>query len=123
MIITPGQQKYRAGYDKPFDMQRTLANDAINKASKLLIIGYGFNDSHLEVHLDAKIKSGTPTLILTQSLTPGARVQLTHNSVWALEKDLNVENGTIAHIGQETICLPGEDIWDINGFVTGVLGK
>ncbi len=39
LIITPGRDKYRAGYDQPFDMQRELANVAIDRASKLLIIG------------------------------------------------------------------------------------
>ena len=123
LIITPGQQKYRAGYDKPFDMQRNLANDAINKASKLLIIGYGFNDSHLEVHLDTKIKSGTPTLILARSLTEKTRFHLTRASVKALERDSSTEKGTIVHFGSQSLALPNEELWDINGFVKGVMGK
>ena len=123
LIITPGQQKYRAGYDKPFDMQRTLANEAITKASKLLIIGYGFNDSHLEVHLDAKIKSGTPTLILARTLTDKTRFHLTRGSVKALELNASAGKGTVVHFGSQTLTLPDDDIWDINGFVTGVMGK
>lgn len=123
LIITPGQQKYRAGYDKPFDMQRTLANEAINKASKLLIIGYGFNDSHLEVHLDAKIKSGTPTLILTHSLTTKTRLHLARASVKALEHNAAAGKGTVVHSNLQTLILPDEELWDINSFVMGVMGK
>lgn len=123
LIITPGQQKYRAGYDKPFDMQRSLANEAIIKASKLLIIGYGFNDDHLEVHLDAKIKSGTPTLILARNLTGNTLVHLTRPSVRALEQNAAIGKGTIVHFGSQTLTLQDEDLWDVNGFVTGVMGK
>ncbi len=67
MIITPGLNKYRAGYNFPFDKHRDLANDYLKRASRLLIIGYGFNDDHLQTHLVRRIEEGTPTLILTQS--------------------------------------------------------
>lgn len=40
LIITPGINKYRAGYDAPFDKHRDLANDYIKQASRLLIVGY-----------------------------------------------------------------------------------
>ncbi|WP_176555922.1 hypothetical protein [Bacillus cereus] len=48
LIITPGANKYRNGYDTPFDIHRVKANSAIDTASKFIIIGYGFNDEHLE---------------------------------------------------------------------------
>lgn len=67
LIITPGLNKYRAGYEEPFDKHRELANDYINRASRLLIIGYGFNDDHLQVHLLKRIQSGVPTIILTRT--------------------------------------------------------
>lgn len=67
LIITPGINKYRAGYNSPFDKHRELANDYIKKASRLLVVGYGFNDDHLQTHLVKRIQDGTPTLILNQS--------------------------------------------------------
>ena len=69
MIITPGLNKYRAGYDSPFDKHRDLANDYIKQARRLLVVGYGFNDDHLQTHLLRKISDGTPTLILNRSLS------------------------------------------------------
>jgi hypothetical protein len=56
LIITPGLNKYRNGYNSPFDTHRERANHAISKATKILIIGYGFNDDHLETHLKQKIR-------------------------------------------------------------------
>lgn len=41
LIITPGINKYRAGYNSPFDKHRDLANDYIKRAGRLLIVGYG----------------------------------------------------------------------------------
>ena len=68
LIITPGLNKYRAGYSAPFDKHRELANDYINRSTHLLIIGYGFNDDHLQTHLVRRIEEGIPTLILNRSL-------------------------------------------------------
>ena len=67
LIITPGIHKYRAGYDFPFDKHRDLANDYIDRASRLLMVGYGFNDDHLETHLEKLIREGTPTLALNRT--------------------------------------------------------
>jgi len=67
LIITPGLNKYRAGYESPFDKQRELANEHINRSSRLLVVGYGFNDDHLQTHLVRKIASGAPTLVLART--------------------------------------------------------
>jgi hypothetical protein len=73
LMITPGVNKYKAGYDAPFDKHRDLANEHIDKSARLLIIGYGFNDDHLQTHLLTRIESGTPTLVLTRTPTPKAQ--------------------------------------------------
>ncbi len=73
LIITPGLNKYRAGYEIPFDKHRELANSHIQKASRLLIVGYGFNDDHLQVHLMQRLRDGTPCLILNRSLNDTVR--------------------------------------------------
>ena len=70
LIITPGLNKYRAGYSAPFDKHRDLANDYLRRASRLLIVGYGFNDDHLQTHLLKQIQDGTPTLILNRQANP-----------------------------------------------------
>ncbi len=69
LMITPGLNKYRAGYNSPFDKHRDLANDYIKQSSRLLVVGYGFNDDHLQTHLIKRIQDGTPTLILNQSIS------------------------------------------------------
>lgn len=120
LIITPGRDKYRAGYNQPFDMHRELANHAIDKASHLLIIGYGFNDDHLETHLAARIRAGVPTVILTYGLTSTARAFIgSSNSVWGLESSGGTK-GTIVHNGANSRLISNENLWDVEGFVKGV---
>ncbi len=125
LIITPGRDKYREGYNQPFDMHRELANQAIDNASHLLVIGYGFNDDHLETHLTARIKAGTPTVMMTYFLTPTARELLKAGaSVWGIEATDDTGSGTVIHNGPAmTRYIAGENFWDVAGFATGVFGE
>lgn len=123
LIITPGLNKFRSGYESPFDKHREKANDAIDKARRFLIIGYGFNDDHLETHLTPRIKAGVKTVILTYWLSPKAREIATVNkSVIAAEfhEDSGIF-GTRFIINGAEIFYPDLDYWDLDGFVKGVL--
>ena len=120
LIITPGLNKYRACYNEPFDLHRELANDAIDRAERLLIIGYGFNDDHLETHLKARIRSGIQTVMLARNLTENAKSHLAAGpSVWGIEEAFG---GTTIYNDGTTRYLLGEKLWDVAGFVSGVLG-
>lgn len=72
LIITPGINKYKEGYNAPFDTHRERANIAIDSALRYIIIGYGFGDDHLETHLVQQLNSNKPALILTHSLSTKA---------------------------------------------------
>lgn len=123
LIITPGLNKFRNGYESPFDKHREKANDAIDKARRFLIVGYGFNDDHLETHLTPRIKSGVATVILTFSLSPKAKdIAMLNKNVIGIEhceKDGNKGSNIIIE-GTETFY-PDNDFWDLGGFVRGTL--
>lgn len=123
LIITPGLNKFRSGYESPFDKHREKANDAIDRARQFLIIGYGFNDDHLETHLTPRIRSGVKTVILTFWLSPKARELATKNkNVIAAECHREDEIvGTRFIIGGTEKFFPNIDYWDVDGFVKGVL--
>jgi hypothetical protein len=123
LIITPGINKFRNGYESPFDVHRDRANAAIDNASRFLAIGYGFNDDHLETHLRPLIKAGKPTLLLTHSISAKARelvkasqqfMSLEHHSVGAQE-------GTKASIGSDEFFYPSIRAWDLGSFIDEVL--
>lgn len=123
LIITPGLNKFRNGYESPFDKHREKGNDAIDKARRLLIVGYGFNDDHLETHLTPRIKSGVKTVILTYALSLKAKeLSLGHRNIIAIEyrEDGGKKGSNIVVDGNE-IFYPDIDYWDLEGFVKGVL--
>lgn len=123
LIITPGLNKFRNGYDSPFDKHREKGNDAIDRASRLLILGYGFNDDHLETHLTPRIRSGAKTVILTRTLSAKARtVAIENRNVIAGEfhNEAGTDGARFIIDGAE-IFYPGVDYWDLDGFVRGVL--
>jgi uncharacterized protein (DUF3820 family) len=123
LIITPGQNKFRNGYESPFDHHRSRANDSIDRASRYLIIGYGFNDDHLETHLSPAIRTGKPTLIMAYELSPKAlTLAFDHVNVIALDNaSKGGNNGTRVIIGKSEYFFPSLKLWDIQSFVSEVL--
>lgn len=123
LIITPGLNKFRNGYESPFDKHREKGNDAIDKARRFFIVGYGFNDDHLETHLTPRIKSGVRTVILTYALSSKAKeLSLENKTIVAIEyrEESGVKGANIIVEGNE-IFFPDIDYWDLEGFVKGVL--
>lgn len=123
LIITPGQNKFRNGYESPFDHHRGRANDAIDRASRFLIVGYGFNDDHLETHLSPAIRGGKPTLMLTYKLSASAEaLALGNTNVIALDQALQGGiDGTRVIIDGSSIFFPGLTLWEVNTFISEVL--
>jgi hypothetical protein len=123
LIITPGNNKFRNGYESPFDHHRSRANDAIDRASRYLIIGYGFNDDHLETHLSPAINAGKPTLLMTYALSsPAEALALAHTNVIALDRaNQRGEDGTRVIVEGKQFFFPGLALWDIHSFVSEVL--
>lgn len=123
LIITPGVNKFRNGYESPFDTHRDRANTAIDGATRFLAIGYGFNDDHLETHLRPKIKSGKRTVLLARTVSPKARELIKDNSNFiALEYGSEgASTGTKVSVGSAEYFYPGLGIWDLGSFVDEVL--
>lgn len=123
LIITPGLNKFRNGYESPFDRHRERANLAIDRASRFLIIGYGFNDDHLETHLSPRIRGGVPALLLTHSLSANALelVAECHNVIAIESGEKGGAVGSRVYFAGEQNFLPDILLWDVGGFVTEVL--
>jgi len=122
LIITPGQNKFRNGYDSPFDVHRERANAAIDHAARFLIIGYGFADGHLETHLEPAIRAGRPTLMLTHGLSAKAlEFARQFKNVVAIDCTTKPDIGSrVIRDGEESI-VPIENLWDLHTFIDEVL--
>ena len=123
LIITPGLNKFRNGYESPFDRHRERANNAIDRASRFLAIGYGFNDDHLETHLTPRIKGGVPTLLLTYALTPNALklAQECPNVIAIQRSESGGNEGSSVFINKSEVRVPDLALWDLDTFVSEVL--
>lgn len=120
LIITPGTSKFREGYQHPFDYHRELSNKHIQEAKSILIIGYGFNDEQLEVHLLNKLREGVPALVITKVLTPNAiRICGNLNNVTLVSVGGNDNETKVRIDGVET--LHNENWWSLKEFINGVL--
>jgi hypothetical protein len=122
LIITPGLNKYRTGYDRPFDLHRERANREIDKAARYLIIGYGFNDNHLETHLAAQLRSGKPALVLTQTLSlSGQHLIAQCDNAIAITSDPTKGSGACVITSKGADFIPGPSIWDVGVFAKEIL--
>lgn len=120
VIITPGSTKFKASLtDYVMNAHRELANECLNTTDSVIIIGFGFNDSHLQTVLNERLKEGMDCLILTRSLTPNARhIIKSCNQVIALEMD---ENNSTKWYFNDQYGVWEEPIWDLSYFVKKVL--
>ncbi|TCU64443.1 SIR2-like protein [Tissierella praeacuta] len=125
LIVTPGANKYRSGYNTPFDVHRASANSAIENASRFIIIGYGFNDDHLETYLKKRIKDGTPTLILTRSLSENTKniIDGKENVISISHYKENSNSGSEIIFNNKLYRFQDINWWDIEKFNEGVFGN
>lgn len=124
MIITPGASKYRESFRWAFDDQRTAGNRAAASATRLMFIGYGFNDDHLEQYLCPGLTLTKPSVIVTKDLSDNA-LKVIKNS-WATNvtalcavSETDLRTRIINSDGDELIV--DEQLWNLEEFNKGVL--
>ncbi|MEO1017223.1 MAG: SIR2 family protein [Pseudomonadota bacterium] len=122
LIITPGTNKYREGYEMPFDRHRERANQEISSAQAFLIVGYGFNDDHLETHLKAAMRKQKPCIIITRTLyEKGEQIlELNGKAIAFLYQKESTGEGTLIRTRGETHFLCGIHMWNLHDFVSEV---
>jgi SIR2-like domain len=124
IIITPGASKYRESFRWAFDDQRAAGNRAATSATRLMFIGYGFNDDHLEQYLCPGFRLTKPSVIITKDLSANA-LKVIQNSqgtdVKALCAVSNTDRRTriVTSSGEELIV--DECLWNLESFNKGVI--
>lgn len=122
-IITPGANKYEKGYEVPFDYHIGRMGQEIDNATRLIFIGYGFNDNHLETHMKKTNNMCKPKLIITRTLTDNAR-KVIENYPHTIAIEANVVNsqccGTKVYYSKEIYELKDKNIWDIRELIREV---
>ena len=118
LIVAPGLRKYLDTYHNPYREIISAADYAILQGNTFLIIGYGFNDQHLQELLIPKIKDPhIKVVVLTKELTKNANSILlgTKNTLVITEKYNG--NGTYCYLNGRSFEF-GKNFWALREFVS-----
>lgn len=83
VMVTPGKSKYLRTHNDPFRTVISRVDNIFVEASSILIIGFGFNDEHIQPKLMQKMRSSqTPIIIISKTLTDKAQefIKTNHDS-------------------------------------------
>jgi len=126
VMITPGSSKYETMQLHRRELQQT-ADGAIDKASRFLFLGYGFNDTHLHNYVGRKlVEEGCPGVILTRDSNDQIEsLLLDAKNLWLVCKcDVSGQAGTRIFNSRYggSLEIPGVALWDVATFTAEVLG-
>ena len=120
LVVAPGTDKYRMLFDTPFQEHLARANKAINNATSFLMIGYGFNDDHLQTQLLKRFRD-VPSVLMARTLTAPAHEYLQSNSS-SIGLESHRDGGAMAHRGSTTTIFE-PPIWELDTFLEEVFQK
>jgi hypothetical protein len=121
-MIVPGPTKYEGALKNVCRDHMRYMDQAFVKARSLLVIGYGFNDSHLEEGLKRGLSRGIPTIYVTKELSDTAIESFVvpyHNVTCITSDGLD---GSLVYCGDTQIDCPGENLWMLDRFVKEFIG-
>ena len=125
LIVTPGTGKYRETHLLPFRTVIQKADEAIEKASSYLAVGFGFNDEHIQeklIHKCARDKASIT--IVTYKLSDETRKFLFDKNVenyLAIERgNENDESIIYSSLIDEPLRVP-KNHWSLEGYMELIL--
>ena len=125
LIVTPGEQKYRITHEEPFRTIISRADSAMEAARAFLIVGYGFNDEHIQPKLrESMQRREVPILVLTKELTDSGRQLICESSARNyIIFESHGSDGTCVHLADQpsTQILRGHRLWNLQEFLSTAL--
>lgn len=115
-MVIPGPTKCSESLrDRCRDHMRYM-DQAFMKVKSLLVIGYGFNDPHLEEYLKSSLSRGIPAIYVTKSLSNLTLESFVrpYPNVTCIMSD--GANGSRVCRGDEEISCTGERLWMLENF-------
>jgi len=124
IMITPGLSKYQKLQEYRQELIRPV-DDAVDKASQFLFLGYGFNDTHLETYIKRKLtEQSCHGLVITKESNKRIEALATEaENLWLICETIDNSGSRIYNKNySDWLILTGEKIWDIKEFETYVFG-
>ena len=99
IIICPGKNKYQEVHQYPYRTLIHKSDDLIKKASRFLVVGFGFNDEHLTPRIRDKVNAGAPLVLATREVTELCNKEMAQAQKYVfLQKCKESENKTLVTI-------------------------
>lgn len=122
VMVTPGKGKYLHTHDDPFRSLITRVDEVFEEAKSIIIVGFGFNDFHIQPKLVNKMRdSKTPILIISKSLTPQARTFIKDNKNAKILGIEEHENGAKIISPASPDIIIKEPIWELKEMLNIIL--
>lgn len=121
LIILPGDRKYSKAFHEPYRALIQKADNLLRSGRSFLMIGYGFNDEHLqEILVKRLVKDEKPGIIITKELSEKAKELLSDcPNLWGVSQK---NSATVIHCGESEYEIPDIELWQIDKFVREILG-
>ena len=115
-MIIPGPTKYSESLKDVCRDHMRYMDLAFMKGQSLLVIGYGFNDPHLEEYLKRSLSRGIPAVYVTKSLSDSALESFVfpYPNVTCIMSDGAI--GSRVYCGDVEMSYPGERLWMLETF-------
>lgn len=118
-IVPPGNNKYHETHQNPYRDIIANADVAIENAKCFLIIGYGFNDDHIQPKIIEKIRNKKPVVILAKEATESCKKVIKNsgaNDYLIIEADPSKKYKTHV-ISSDGEYYFDKEFWNIDGFM------
>lgn len=118
-MIAPGPTKYAEVLKDVRRHHLLLMDQAFSAAQSLLVIGYGFNDPHLETCLKQSLARGIPAVYVTKDLSESAiesYVSPYPTTVTCITSSDGIDGCKVRTLNKET-QYQGEELWVLDQFI------
>ncbi len=116
-IVMPGPTKFAESLHGIHREHLHYTDHAFKEAQSLVILGYGFNDPHLEEHLNASLTRGIPAVCVTRELSAEAisKFVTPYSNMTCITSDGS--SGCRVYIGNKQVVKLAEDLWKLDQFL------
>jgi signal peptidase I len=121
LIILPGDRKYSETIHAPYRELIQKADNSLRSGRSFLMIGYGFNDEHIqEILVKRLVEDEKPGIIITKELSEKAKELLSAcPNLWGVSQK---NSSTVICNMEDEYEMSDIELWRIDKFVRDVLG-
>ena len=121
LIILPGDRKYSEAFHKPYRELIQKADNSLRSGRSFLMIGYGFNDDHIQEILIKRLREDEKLgIIITKGLSEKAKELLSDcPNLWGIGQK---NSSTVIRHRDTEYEIRDIELWKIDEFIRDVLG-